>query len=109
MRDERITADVARSRPGRCFELFVYNEERSKQKLSILTDAVFKEVEDGLLFEPSPLRLDETAAQNLMDSLWDSGVRPTAGAGSAGAMRAVENHLNDMRAIVFEKLKIKGN
>jgi len=41
--------------------------------------------------------LDETAAQVLMDTLWQAGVRPTDGAGSAGAMAAVQTNLADLR------------
>lgn len=40
-------------------------------------------------------------AQVLMDELWNCGVRPTEGAGSAGAMAAKEAHLQDMRTLVF--------
>ena len=46
-------------------------------------------------------------AQSLMDDLWNAGLRPTSGAGSAGSLRATENHLKDMRDIVFSKLKIE--
>jgi hypothetical protein len=50
--------------------------------------------------EPSfSLRMDE--AQTLMDDLWNCGLRPTEGAGSAGSLRATEKHLADMRKIVF--------
>ncbi len=38
-----------------------------------------------------------------MDDLWAAGLRPTEGTGSAGALRAVERHLEDMRRLVFEK------
>ena len=36
----------------------------------------------------------------LMDQLWEAGIRPTAGHGSAGQMAAVQHHLKDMRALV---------
>ncbi len=42
-------------------------------------------------------------AQTLMDSLWDCGLRPSEGSGSAGAMAAVQEHLKDMRRLVFAK------
>ena len=48
--------------------------------------------------------LNPTEAQVLMDSLWDAGLRPTAGQGSAGAFSAVEHHLEDMRRISFKQL-----
>jgi hypothetical protein len=45
--------------------------------------------------------LSEAEAQGLMDSLWDAGIRPAAGHGSAGERAAMEKHLNDMRRIAF--------
>jgi hypothetical protein len=51
--------------------------------------------------EPS-IRLSRTAAQQLMDNLWQCGLRPSEGSGSAGALKATEKHLEDMRKLVFE-------
>lgn len=48
------------------------------------------------------LSIGFTAAQELMDDLWQCGLRPSEGTGSAGAMRAVERHLEDMRRLVFQ-------
>jgi len=48
-------------------------------------------------------RMDNDA-QRLMDTLWNCGVRPTEGKGSAGQLTAVNSHLEDMRKIVFKKL-----
>jgi len=45
-------------------------------------------------------------AQVLMDDLWNAGIRPTEGAGSAGAMRAAENHIADLRRVAFKALGI---
>lgn len=56
---------------------------------------------DGEAFERS-LHITIEAAQTLMDDLWQAGLRPTEGAGSAGAMRATERHLEDMRKLVFK-------
>jgi hypothetical protein len=44
------------------------------------------------------------AAQTLMDDLWNCGLRPTEGTGSAGAFAAQGKHLEDMRKIVFGKI-----
>ncbi len=59
----------------------------------------------GARSEPT-FRLNPEAAQQLMDALWDCGIRPTEGKGSAGQMAATERHLKDMRAFVFNSLKI---
>ncbi len=63
-----------------------------------LTDVTFTKVTketDGQ--DSPPLRLDETAAQVLMDTLWNCGIRPTEGAGTAGAMAAAQANLEDLR------------
>lgn len=56
----------------------------------------------GMSVEPT-FRLEYQHAQTLMDDLWNCGLRPTEGAGSAGAMAATQAHLQDMRKLVFEK------
>ena len=61
--------------------------------------------ESGLIVEPT-LRIDMDAGQTLMDDLWNAGLRPTEGAGSARSLRATEKHLSDMRKIAFNKLSI---
>lgn len=43
--------------------------------------------------------------QHLMDNLWSNGIRPKD-IGTAGHLAATQVHLEDMRAIVFEKLKV---
>lgn len=59
---------------------------------------------------PATFNLSPEAAQNLMDSLWVCGLRPTEGTGSAGSLAATEKHLNDMRAIVSKQLDVQlGN
>lgn len=45
--------------------------------------------------------IDKTAAQGLMDSLWECGIRPTEGQGSAGQLAAQALHLKDMRDLAF--------
>jgi len=48
------------------------------------------------------LRLWPDEAQRLMDELWQCGLRPAEGTGSAGALAATQRHLDDMRALVFK-------
>lgn len=57
--------------------------------------------DNGRATEPT-FRLPFHAAQTLMDDLWAAGLRPTEGAGSAGAFQAQQKHLEDMRALVFK-------
>jgi len=67
----------------------------------------FHKVAEGA-FGPGPaFRVSPEDAQLLMDSLWECGLRPQAGAGSAGQLDATRDHLADMRRIVFQKLRIE--
>ncbi len=51
---------------------------------------------------PTMLELEIEEAQSLMDEIWNCGIRPTEGAGSAGAFAAQGKHLEDMRSLVFK-------
>ena len=65
---------------------------------------VMEESEPGVHAEPTfSLGIDE--AQILMDDLWNAGLRPTEGSGSAGALAATQRHLEDMRKLVFKEIK----
>ncbi len=59
--------------------------------------------EVGMSHQPT-LQLNPTQAQELIDTLWDCGVRPTEGSGSAGALAATQRHLEDMRVLVFQQI-----
>ena len=64
-----------------------------------------RDLTQGELVKPT-LSIGMKAAQVLMDDLWNSGLRPTGDFGSVGSLRATENHLRDMRTIVFKHLGI---
>jgi len=59
----------------------------------------------GQPIEPA-FRLAHEEAQELMDSLWDSGIRPTQAKASAGQAEATLRHLEDMRILAFTALEI---
>lgn len=61
----------------------------------------FEVVKEGHRIEPT-IRITTREAQQLMDDLWQCGLRPSEGTGSAGALKATQNHLQDMRRLVFE-------
>lgn len=52
------------------------------------------------------LILSREAGQKLINQLWYCGLRPSE-VGSAGQLQATENHLADMRKLVFELLPTK--
>ena len=57
--------------------------------------------EAGVLLEPS-LRLDENLAQQLLNALWEVGLRPRNGESSLAHVEAMRYHLEDMRKLVFD-------
>ena len=61
--------------------------------------------DEGAIVDPFMVMPLETA-QLLMDELWNCGLRPSEGTGSAGSLAATERHLKDMKTIAFHALKI---
>lgn len=89
--------------------LTVYGANPDGTRLdSVSEPLVLRPIEDGAVIEPT-VRIHEEAAQRLMDDLWQCGMRPSEGTGSAGAMAKIEAHLEDMRTIAFDRLKIQKN
>ena len=62
--------------------------------------------DQGSIAEPFAM-IGIQEAQQLIDELWQCGLRPSEGTGSAGSLKATETHLDDMRKIVFKKLNIE--
>lgn len=85
----------------------VYFGERDHRGiLHLVSDCTLAEIPDGGMLPSPSLRLDLAAAQSLMDELWDCGIRPAQGSGSAGSLAATERHLSDMQGIVRHILKM---
>ena len=84
-------------------ELLIHTENektRSIVKPSDITITSFPKTE-AIQPEPS-LKIGMHEAQVLMDQLWECGLRPSEGSGSAGQLAATQKHLNDMRNLVFK-------
>lgn len=79
---------------------------QSGLKRSIARELIFEDIEEEEIMS-SFISLDKTASQVLMDDLWDCGIRPSEGSGSAGSMAAIKYHLEDIRKLLFHKEKIK--
>lgn len=69
-------------------------------RVHVATPVQMSEHKPGESVEPM-LSLPTQTAQMLMDQLWECGLRPTEGTGSAGAFEAQRRHLEDMRTLVF--------
>ena len=76
-----------------------------RQGQSVCTNLMFEEIPEGQLIQSS-ISLKREDAQELMDTLWQCGLRPSEGTGSAGSLKATENHLADMRKITFKYLEL---
>lgn len=67
-----------------------------------VTDLVMTHNPDpAQIIEPS-FKMSYEEAQRFMDDLWECGLRPSEGTGSAGALAATQKHLEDMRKLVFK-------
>ena len=88
-------------------EINIHIITTSEQGRAIAQPIMFMHRESGESSLPA-LSIDYTEAQQLMDSLCDCGLRPLEGSGSAGSLAATQRHLEDMRKLVFESTKKKG-
>lgn len=96
----KIRAQAAPWRRG--IELYLARSRRNAQgKIEVVTGMTFEEIEDAGITVPydQVVSILNDDAQELMDDLWHTGLRPTEGSGSAGSLLATEKHLKDMREI----------
>lgn len=98
----QIRARVRTFSPDGVIELAGY--ERRGDQNYLLGAPVETPVPEGVLIDPF-LTLDPTQSQQLMDDLWQCGVRPSEGRGSAGQLASIERHLADMRRLAFTALE----
>lgn len=82
--------------------------EHQNGSFALAEPVVFKEVENVGGYNPPFLSLQFDEAQRLMDELWNCGLRPTDGSGSAGSLAATEKHLKDMSEIAKGLLRKNG-
>ena len=102
----RFDMQLRAERSHSSFGINLYlNKPNANGDFFSVTDVTIKTVKRGELIQPLT-NIGSDVAQVLMDDLWNCGIRPTEGSGSAGSLAAVEKHLEDMRKISFSKLKI---
>jgi hypothetical protein len=80
----------------------VYDPE-SHHRL-IVKSVEMEPINDAVHYWEPPISMSRENAQALMDRLWNIGLRPSEGTGSAGALAATQAHLDDMRQIAFDLL-----
>lgn len=85
-----------------CFDVMVINRGADRSgHVACAAPLTFVEGAPGEVRAPT-MRLQYDQAQGLMDELWRAGLRPKEGTGSAGALKATENHLADMRKLALD-------
>lgn len=98
---------IMRGYNGGRFNLSVWIDDFSRHTEKCFTAKPIEFEEKEIFTETPPsLMIPTESGQQLMDDLWQAGLRPSEGTGSAGALAAVEKHLSDMRTIAFNRLKI---
>jgi hypothetical protein len=86
--------------------LQVLISESKDGRMYVAEPITVRPLESDELLEPQ-FELNDSEAQSLMDQLWQCGIRPTEGTGSAGAMAATQSHLADLRRLIFEDERLK--
>lgn len=79
--------------------------ESADGRWAIMQPATFHlpDEKEAVAVERNPaMFMSRDDAQRLMDELWNVGIRPSGGLGSAGQLAAVQAHLRDMQRLVFE-------
>ncbi len=56
---------------------------------------------EGAMVTTPMLSLNKAEAQNLINSMYEAGLRPQDGSGAIAHIEAVKYHLEDMRKLVF--------
>jgi hypothetical protein len=82
-----------------CYDFYLGRRDRQQNKV-FAAEIILKEVSPAT-FNPASFQLDPDAAQALMDTMWQSGLRPSDGTASTGQLKATENHLADMKKLLY--------
>ena len=91
---------------SRSISLHLY-ERRQNGEISLLSGLQFTTVKEAEVIQPQEeITIPLETAQELIDSLWQCGLRPSEGSGSAGSLKATENHLKDIQELSRRLLSI---
>lgn len=101
--DRRMEVMAKRERWARGISIYL-REVIVGHSYSMAKKVIFEKIENEveMSFCDPMVTLDETVSQQLMDELWQCGLRPSEGTGSAGSLAATQRHLEDMRTLVFK-------
>ncbi len=86
-------------------DIYIVKHFPDEATLGTLTTLNFEKVPEGHVPPPTPLNINFRQAQELMNGLWNLGIRPNEGL--LPSHQATEKHLNDMRKIVGKYLDLE--
>lgn len=92
---------------GNKIELAIFDVQ-GREAVGFVGRLQFDKFDEGECTPNPSATISKDAAQKLMDDLWECGLRPSEGTGSAGSLAATERHLKDMQAIAKGLLKKDG-
>jgi hypothetical protein len=94
---------------GRCIDLYCASFDKVNSRISKVEPLVFSllDREDEGRQQDPIIKLDVESATELMTTLWAAGVRPVDVMHSNEALSLQGKHLQDMRRIVENILKVK--
>jgi len=90
-----------------CYDFYLGRRDREQNKV-FAAEIILKEVSPATL-NPASFQLDPDAAQMLMDTMWQAGLRPSDGQASTGQLKATELHLQDTRNLNAQLLDVVLN
>ncbi len=99
-----LSVRVMQTSARRGYDMFFDMENLANPQILSIVDFTVKEVQPYELY-PTNLRLSQDCAQQLINDLWRLGVRP-AGEHGTNEINALTRHLEDMRAIASNRLKL---
>lgn len=87
-------------------ELYVFADIESVRYCA--TEVTFEKLEDGSRHPHETLAINEATAKQLMDSLWQAGVRPSDQFGRREGLTAKQAHIDDLRTVLFHTIGVEG-
>lgn len=97
---DEVEVWVQRNMQCACYDLGIFIRNRIDRTIAFARDITFEKFEPAKgIGAAEAMRLSYDEAQAMCDALWNAGLRPTQGHGSAGQLAATEKHLEDMRTL----------
>lgn len=92
----------------RAVEDYHYTQPHLLQPTDDPARMVWERQKEGFIPPRPSFSLNDANSQELFEMLWSAGFKPTSAVNEAARIDAVSKHLEDMRAIVFDRLKVSA-